>query len=418
CDIWFQFYTSGLPLSITIVDARTAVIRPAHGFALPSNIQVGDQIDLPALDRSARAAITIFNLEDRLPLGRIYQFDIQRDGRRLVVPVTTVDLGATLRMRLLRWLNPGFFALMGMLALLTLWRGRSRTAWYMVLWLTVYLLGEVCTFVPMDGILGLSVHLGAVVGYLLARISFYLMIETLVGKRLTPRTIALVRAGFIVVICSGTAIMMGGPIVYIASGWAGLLIPAFGIIFTAGYLVPAIMLILSYGRATHAQRPQIRWLMWSTAALLTSVFFSNTLVFDVVTSLAAQSIFATIGLLGFVYTVLRHRVVDVSVVIDRTLVYGSMTALVLGVLTAVNNLVQYAALGTHASLLLQVTVPLALGIVLSRVRLYIKLVVERVFFRKKYLAVKALRSFARHCGKYEQADHLFKAATVEVRSQM
>lgn len=416
--IWLQFHAGGLPFSVTVSDTRTAVIHPAPGFMLPAGIQASDRIDLPALDSSPRVAITIFNSQGRLPLGRIYHFVIQRDGQRIVVPVTTVDLGVPLRMRLSQWLNIGFFALMGLLALLTLWRGRTRAAGYMALWLTTYLLGSLCTFAHCDGIVGLIVNLGAYSGYILARVSFYLMIETLVGKALAPRTLALVRTSFILLIGVGAVVKIGGPIVYVASGWAGLLLPALGILFTAGYLIPAILLLLSYGRATLAQRPQIRWLLWSTAALLISVFFSNTLVVDVETSAVAQSIFAVLCMFGIVYTVLRHRVVDVSVVIDRTLVYGSMTALVVGVLTAINNLVQHAALGTHASLLLQVIVPLTLGIVLSQVRTYIKLIVERVFFRKKYLAEKALRRFTRHCAKYEQVDELFKMAVVEIHSHM
>jgi hypothetical protein len=416
--IWLQFHGGGLPFSVTVSDTRTAVIHPAPGFKLPVSIQAGDRIDLQALDPSTRSAIVIFNSQGRLPLGRNYQFVIQRDGHRTVVPVTTVDLGVPLRIRLSQWLNIGFFALMSVLALLTLWRGRSRAATYMALWLTTYLLGSLCTFAHFDGVMGLIINLASYFGYILARISFYLMIETLVGKALAPRTLALVRISFILLIGVGAVVKMGGPIVYVTSGWAGLLLPALGIVFTAGYLVPAILLLLSYGRATLAQRPQVRWLLWSTAALLVSVFFSNTLVIDVETSAAAQSIFAVLCMFGIVYTVLRHRVVDVSVVIDRTLVYVSMTALVVGVLTAVNNLVQHVALDTHASLLLQVIVPLSLGIVLSRVRTYIKLIVERVFFRKKYLAEKAMRRFARHCAKYEQVDELFKMAVVEIHSHM
>ncbi len=118
-----------------------------------------------------------------------------------------------------------------------------------------------------------------------------------------------------------------------------------------------------------------------------------------------------ITMAGFLYAVLRHRVVDVSVFIDRTLVYGGMTALVVGILAAVNSLVEHAALGTNASLLVQVIVPLALGIVLSRVRLYLDRIVEQVFFRKKYLAEKALRRFARHCAGYEHIEELLTTAT-------
>jgi GAF domain len=125
-----------------------------------------------------------------------------------------------------------------------------------------------------------------------------------------------------------------------------------------------------------------------------------------------------LGVMGFLYAVLRHRVLDVSVVLDRTLVYGAITALVVGVLAAVNSLVEHAALGTSASLLLQVVVPLSLGIVLTRVRAYVDKLVERVFFRKKYLADKALKRFARLCSGFESADELMVTAITDIRQHI
>ena len=122
--------------------------------------------------------------------------------------------------------------------------------------------------------------------------------------------------------------------------------------------------------------------------------------------------------IGFLYAVLRHRAVDISVAIDRTLVYGSVTALVVGVLAAVQSVVQHAALGTSASVLLQIVVPLALGIVLGQVRSYADKIVERVFFRHKYLAEKALRLFAQSCGSYENSGELRTATVRKVHQKL
>ncbi len=147
-----------------------------------------------------------------------------------------------------------------------------------------------------------------------------------------------------------------------------------------------------------------------------AVFIGNTGILGLLASTLTFPFLVVIAMAGFLYAVLRHRVVDVSVVLDHTLVYGGMTALVVGVLAAVNSLVEHAALGTSASLLLQVIVPLALGIVLSRMRVYAERFVERVFFRRKYLAEKALRRFARHCSGYENTRELL-AATVQIIRQ-
>ncbi|MGH8403662.1 MAG: hypothetical protein ACRESO_09705, partial [Gammaproteobacteria bacterium] len=288
----------------------------------------------------------------------------------------------------------------------------------MPLWLTVFLLGATLAFVARDGITGLGVQLSAVSCYLLARIIFYMMIETLVAGIFKPRTLMLVRAGFILVLAAGAGVLMGGPILYVVSGWAGLLLPVLGVIFTAGYLVPVVLLVLSYTRAMPAQRPHIRWLLVSSAALLAGIFLSNTLVLDATNNALVQGIFFVLSISGFVYTVLRHRVVDISVVIDRTLVYGSMTALVVGVLAAVNFVAQHAVLSTNASLALQIIVPLSIGIVLTQIRTYMNWLVERIFFRRRYLAEERLRSIARRCAQIERKDRLMETVTTAVRQNL
>jgi hypothetical protein len=135
-------------------------------------------------------------------------------------------------------------------------------------------------------------------------------------------------------------------------------------------------------------------------------------------SLLISDILSVLSMAGFVYAVLRHRVVDVSVLLDRTLVYGATTALVVGVIAAMNSLALRATLGEGAGLLLQVVIPLALGIVLTRVRAFLDRVVERVFFRKKYLADKALRRFARLAPSYEHPDALLTAAMENIRQHL
>jgi len=110
--------------------------------------------------------------------------------------------------------------------------------------------------------------------------------------------------------------------------------------------------------------------------------------------------------------------VDVTVVLDRTLVYGATTALVVGIIATMNSVALRVTLGEHTSLLLQIVIPLALGIVLGKVRMYMDRVVERVFFRRKYLAEMALRTFARQTGHMESATHLLDAAVREILRHM
>jgi len=411
------FQPSGLPFSFNVVDAHTGVIETHPGIPLPKAFKAGDQIDLAAQPRSTRIAIAM-KLVRNLPLAWTYTFDIRRGGTVVTVPVKSVAINTTIGMRWSEWAFSGFIVLLGGIALLALWRGRDRAAWGMVLWATAFLGGTTVSFLPLDGRLGLGVQVGVAVGYLLARVGFYVLVESMVGSALTPKTRGLWRGSLLLLLGAGAVVTIGGPLVFVATGWAELLRSQYGAALTAPYLVPVVLLFTSYRRVHTVQRLRLRWMLWSSVVFVATVFIANTSIFGLLASTITYPFMLVIAMAGFLYAVLRHRVVDVAVVLDHTLVYGGMTALVVGVLAAVNSLVEHAALGTNASLLLQVIVPLSLGIVLGRVRTYANQIVEQVFFRRKYLAEKALRRFARHCGKYEQADQLFKAAAVEIRRQL
>ena len=51
------FHSPQLPFSIQLLDAHTAVIRPAQGILFPNDLRPGDLIDLAAQPRPTRVAI-------------------------------------------------------------------------------------------------------------------------------------------------------------------------------------------------------------------------------------------------------------------------------------------------------------------------------------------------------------------------
>ncbi|HVC37166.1 MAG TPA: hypothetical protein VNF46_02070 [Gammaproteobacteria bacterium] len=415
--------TYALPFFAKVVDSHTLAVVPIPGMPLPPGIQAGDRIDLSAMDARSRIATWGGNSGELPPEGQTYALVIQRHGVAMAVPVTTVDLTTNPGLRriglLFQWIGLFSYLVLGGIALLLAWRGHGRAAGGMALWAISVLVADVVNGVPINGMPGLGILLATNTLYVLARIGLYIMVESMLGSALSSRMRLLWRGIFLVLLLIGAVIVQyGGPILLATRGWTEWTLPPYQMIWIAAYLVPVVMLFASYRSADVMQRLRLRWMLWSGALWVFGIFMNDTHALGILASVMVGNFAQLLAMLGFLYAVLRHRVVDVSVVIDRTLVYGGMTALVVGVLTAVNSLVQHAALGTSASLLLQVAVPLALGIVLGQVRNYANKFVEQVFFRKKYLAEKALRRFARHCGKYEQADQLFKAAAVEIRRQM
>ncbi len=410
------FQPSGMPFSVNVVNSHTAVIVPIPGIPLPKALEPGDRVDLAATPQATRIAISRFTQFD--PAGRTYEFAIRRGRAIVMVPVTNVDTSTGTGMRWSEWAF--FFVVVpfGGIALLAAWRGRDRAAAGLALWAIASVVGIAVSSLPLDGGLGLSVQLGVGVLYLLARVGFYMMVESMVGAALSHRNRTLWRASFLLLLGAGAVAKLGGVLVFVAYGWAEFLRPQYGFILTASYFVPVVLLFANYRHADGAQRLRLRWMLWSSVVFVTAIFLNNTPLLGFLASQITNTLILPIAMAGFLYAVLRHRVMDISVVLDHTLVYGGMTALVVGMLAAVNSLVEHAALGTSASLLLQVIVPLALGIVLSRVRLYLDRIVEQVFFRKKYLAEKALRRFARHCEGYEHIEELLTAATQTLRERL
>ncbi|MGH8397906.1 MAG: hypothetical protein ACRETA_06645, partial [Gammaproteobacteria bacterium] len=387
CGIWSQFTPAfNAPFTVNLTDARSVTVQPLPGVPLPSDLQQGDRLDLPAMDFNARYMILPLVNDDALYPGvsHNYQLAVNRGDVSLAVPVTSVDLSVLPSEHFYtRWSAWSFIfnvLVFSVLALILVWRGRERAAAGLALWVIAGGLGIVAGNVHFDGMTGMALVVASEFLYLLARIGLYLMVDFMVGDSLSPRVLWLWRSSFILVLVTGFLIQMGGSVLFLLAGWAGLLYPSLQFIWVLSYLIPVALLFISYRSAPVAERLRMRWMLWSGALWVLAIGIFDIRPFGLLPSNILGNLGQLLAPMGFLYAVLRHRAVDVSVAIDRTLVYGSVTAVVIGILAAVNSIVQHAALGTSASLLLQIVVPLALGIVLGQVKNYAGRIVERVFF--------------------------------------
>jgi hypothetical protein len=160
-------------------------------------------------------------------------------------------------------------------------------------------------------------------------------------------------------------------------------------------------LFVRFRRSRGDERQQIKW--FASAASLTLVCTS---VFEQV--LNAESgllrvILATLTVLiipsipvATGIAILRYRLYDIDVVINRTLVYGSLTAaLALVYLGSVVSL-QYAfrALTGEGSQLVIVASTLAIAALFNPLRRRIQAFVDRRFYRQKYDAARVLAAFS------------------------
>jgi hypothetical protein len=97
--------------------------------------------------------------------------------------------------------------------------------------------------------------------------------------------------------------------------------------------------------------------------------------------------------LSLAYAVLRHRVLDLGFVVNRTLVYGVLTSLVVVVVSLVDWLCGHV-LASRFSLAFEAVVAVGLGLALNRLHGRTERLVDRVVFRERHRAETRLRQRA------------------------
>jgi hypothetical protein len=175
--------------------------------------------------------------------------------------------------------------------------------------------------------------------------------------------------------------------------------------FLAGFVAAQIY---RYRRVSvPAERRQIKWVVFGTAAAITGFvvsllpyFFAPRLSTHISYLYFVQDagIFISLTLIpfGIGVAMLRSRLFDIDLVINRALVYGSLTAtLALVYLSCVVSL-QYAfrALTGSDSQLAVVASTLAIAALFSPLRRRVQAFVDRRFYRRKYDATKTLEAFS------------------------
>jgi hypothetical protein len=169
------------------------------------------------------------------------------------------------------------------------------------------------------------------------------------------------------------------------------------LLLVIGLFGSAVSLILRFRRAAGQQRQQIKWLALAGAVAALTVPIASA-GYDLWGE-AATNIASMISVLGLPVAagiaILRHRLYDIDVVINRTLVYGALTATLAGVYLGSVLLLQLALSGvTEGSGLAVAVSTLAAAAVFRPARTRIQGAVDRRFYRRKYDAERTLEAFS------------------------
>lgn len=416
-------YVSWVPQSTLPFDARPApgnllriVISPSSvGLPMPAGLQPGDIVDIQAMTVHDRI---LFTASGGNPLvGETIDLPVVRGDHTETVTVPFVEdhkIGTNLAVYLafiaLTWL----FAALG---LLLLWRGQRQAAWAVCLWCLLNVFENVCTnlYIP-EPYTGLA---ATITNYLLnvgTLVALYLLADDLTRAGITTAMRRAMRYLFIVIF-AGYAIF--NPCLAYMAIFHGTLNRFFQLLILAhlsAFSIPLVLLAVFYRQAPPAERARIRW-VWVSILVYVASYLVSTNSFRFLDGLQAALLInalTAIAFLGFTYAVLRHRLVSLRLVLNRALVYGVITSLVVGVFAALSTIIEHFAVGKTEGALLQLLVPLSLGVTLNLIKKRLDGFVERLFFQRQYRAETALTRLIRECGFIENRDTLLDRTVDEI----
>jgi hypothetical protein len=164
-------------------------------------------------------------------------------------------------------------------------------------------------------------------------------------------------------------------------------------------LAAAGSLFLRFRRSHGEERQQIKWLVYTAGLLAAStplmvalggVEIAGVLVSDLLFALLVSAVPIAVGA-----AILRHRLYDIDVVINRTLVYGALTATLVGAYLAAVLVLQLALSPlTEDSDLAIAGSTLAVAALFRPARARIQAVVDRRFYRRRYDAARTVEGFS------------------------
>jgi hypothetical protein len=156
-------------------------------------------------------------------------------------------------------------------------------------------------------------------------------------------------------------------------------------------------LVLRYRRSSGDARLQLRWFVFSAVLFGAACALSTALFSTRFAGLGQALILTALNLipLAAAIAILRHRLYDIDIVINRTIVYGALSATLLAVyLGSVLVLQLLLRPATDQSDVAVATSTLAVAALFRPARSRIQSLVDRRFYRRRYDAARTVAAFS------------------------
>ncbi|MDR7135388.1 hypothetical protein J2X06_002597 [Lysobacter niastensis] len=363
---------------------------PLSPAPMPAGLEPGDRFDRRDIPVRQRIELALATPE----VGSRLHLKLRRGEETKEVTLVAAPVPA---LRTLDWVVLAAQALYTLLGLVLLWRGRNWLAWGLAVFALGFAMKDVVGYVlPVEARIGAVVALRAV-----RDIGLYVAARRLASTVLSPREASVSLWAMLGVVLMYAAAMLYSYLGYVLFARHSMLAANLGeYLLTVAPAICVATMAIGYGRSDESARLRIRWILVATLLHAVAFFLWNLTPLWIPVVLTVSATFC------FAYAALRSHLVDLSFVISRTLVYGAVVALVVGVFAIVEHAIAAMALGEEAGIVLHLLVPLVLGITLHKLRERIEHVIERLFFRRQFNAERALQRLAHESAYMEREDAL------------
>jgi signal transduction histidine kinase len=183
--------------------------------------------------------------------------------------------------------------------------------------------------------------------------------------------------------------------------------PGYAVVLVLG-VISVASLIIRYRRADEAQRQQIKWFVFGVAILAAYFVIDGILIAlgvgpgRIVETVASAVAFLALPL-GAGIGMLRYRLYDIDLVINRTVLYGVLAVFISGVYVAI--VVGVGALvGSRGNLFLSIVATAIVALAFQPVRQWARHVANRLVYGKRATPYEVLSEFSEHLGDAYSTD--------------
>ena len=203
-----------------------------------------------------------------------------------------------------------------------------------------------------------------------------------------------------------------------------LLNVAGGALLAVALFLSVISIVVRLWRSRGERRQQIKWIVYAGAIMVVAFLAGSVVPGDsgpVADLLWVVGFVALVGIpVAAGIAILRYRLYDIDVLINRTLVYGSLTTMLVAVYVGSVVLLRGLVFGFtgESSQLTIVASTLVVAALFNPLRRRIQAFIDRRFYRRKYDAAKTLEAFSARLRNETDLDALNAELVGVVRETM